>query len=588
MASAKQGNFFERHVEKMVLGVFILVLLYAIGHWAGSSPRTLKVPGGQEVAPEQVDAELLREAQNAKQWKDRQEVPRLVPPDPAEFDALMNQPFGSSVAVTDLGSPVAVIEQKDEAVLPDLRAELASLAQVIPAPDKPRFSAERVLPMVESPEDVALVTVESVYPWGELFKNWSGLLAKVGLPATPIVADVQVQREELLPDGSWGNTTIVQTVRVLTDTQNKSVLVRRDSYVPPVPPFTGENGDAVRQAMAQLSQTAYQQFLLQPEYFYVWWGPKSEWVPWQIYLPKTPVSEAAEAPAEMRTIPGAEVRPVAPSPTPAPPPVRRRVPAPVQDLPSDMGMPPPGYEPPYGPPYGTPRPTAPRPVTPAPVVGPRATAAMEPPTPPAVPDLSKQIENGQVLVWAHDTSIDPRKTYRYRLQVAFLNPLLGLPLKAKTDADARTATVLSPFGPWSNPVSIPKATQMFLTGANPMDGSVKVTIFARSFGQGVQANFTVRRGEPVGGVRKVKVINPVSGVEQEVQVDFSTGAVAADFDFNKPVLKGNFSTTTVEMVYLDEQGRLQSRNSAADESSDTYKKLRDETQRAVMRGPTER
>jgi hypothetical protein len=62
-------------------------------------------------------------------------------------------------------------------------------------------------------------------------------------------------------------------------------------------------------------------------------------------------------------------------------------------------------------------------------------------------------------------------------------------------------------------------------------------------------------------------------------VDFTTGAIAVDFDFEKVIPRRDFARSTVEMVYLDDRGVLGTRNRVADEESREYKDWSEVTSR---------
>ncbi len=109
-----------------------------------------------------------------------------------------------------------------------------------------------------------------------------------------------------------------------------------------------------------------------------------------------------------------------------------------------------------------------------------------------------------------------------------------------------------------------------------------VTVFTRSLGQWVSSQFKVGPGDYIGNlVEKVRVVNPVSGGMTTTKVDFSTGAQVVGLDFEKPYRRrsSRFGTTT-EMVYLDENNQLQTRDRRSDDQSERLKKLKKEVRSA--------
>ena len=104
---------------------------------------------------------------------------------------------------------------------------------------------------------------------------------------------------------------------------------------------------------------------------------------------------------------------------------------------------------------------------------------------------------------------------------------------------------------------------------------VRVEVFARTKGQWVSERFRVFEGQEIGRKSNVKVMNP-DGTPESGEIDFSTSAVAVHFQFDKSFGKSN----PVEMVYLNEKGRLKTRIRSADQDSPRYKQLQKEAQSA--------
>jgi hypothetical protein len=220
--------------------------------------------------------------------------------------------------------------------------------------------------------------------------------------------------------------------------------------------------------------------------------------------------------------------------------------------------------------------TLPRELQPdVPVITRRVTARAVEEVP--VPPLREQQDVGKVLVWFHDTVLEEMKVYRYRVQLELVNPLLTWVDQTRTPEDAKTATIKTPWSGWSKEVSVPKSTAFFLTGADPHRGEARVTVFTRSLGEPVRGEFYVKPGDPIGKEKQMEVMNPVEGMATPQTVNFFTGAIAVDFDFDKSVVIYNLRRSTVEMFYLDEKGILKSRIHSADEGSKEYRDWIDAT-----------
>jgi hypothetical protein len=163
--------------------------------------------------------------------------------------------------------------------------------------------------------------------------------------------------------------------------------------------------------------------------------------------------------------------------------------------------------------FGPGRPiTLPRPVPPPPAPGPAGPATVE--------SLKKDLENlssqwlelvppphglkpdeppAPTHLVAYDLTVKPGQTYRYRVQVAMLNPYF---LKAQLpDKERRiyfkVLGLVSNPGAWSDPVAITQRSQFFLSRVDPQSATFVVRYIHAGIWQMTTA--TVRRGHPVVG-----------------------------------------------------------------------------------------
>jgi hypothetical protein len=90
--------------------------------------------------------------------------------------------------------------------------------------------------------------------------------------------------------------------------------------------------------------------------------------------------------------------------------------------------------------------------------------------------------------------------------------------------------------------------------------SVYVTVSTVRWGHLLDKKFTVRRGDPIGAEVEMTLERP-SGKREKTKVDFKTGAVAVDFEFNRKIRVPNSTivNTTTELLYLDAEGTLRCR-----------------------------
>ncbi len=577
MAKSRAIEIIEQHLEKLVLGVCLLFLLFAIGYWGLASHRRVELPGaaGKKASPMEVDQQL-RDLARSVQTEVEAKKPHVPPPaDYVEQFRLLTagRTQGKPPSMGDFGVPAQAIGTAEG---PELsKIDLKELLDVMPVPSKPLVKAVRVLPnnwMTGTSADEMVAHVLSIYPWQPLNEVWKGKLRNSGVPSIPTAIGLAAQVEELLPDGNWSPPRDVTTVfEPAKDAQGSPVLP------PEVPAYDGTNAGYLAHLRWAMSEPTWQGYILQPSYWQVWW-PGHGWTDWRVNLPDNEVTRQAAAAATGGTAVGAG--PGVPSPT-------------------LTAIPKPGFMP------GAPRGGRGRyedetltdedrrgVLRPPPVLSPARRGAPTPlseqiPAPqlPTVPDIRDQMQGGKVLVWFHDNSLQPLKVYRYRLGVKFLNPLLGFDNAVKEPSFAQTPAVTTPFSEWSDPVEVPQPTEFFLVGASELEGKVtgRVTVFTRSTGQQVKDRFSIVPGQSIGRVKEILLTNPADGSVGRVPVDFSTGDIAVEIRLTPGAAGGR---TVVEMLFLDEKGRLLTKmdiNSLArnDREYQRYKEL--EAQEKVTR-----
>ena len=191
--------------------------------------------------------------------------------------------------------------------------------------------------------------------------------------------------------------------------------------------------------------------------------------------------------------------------------------------------------------------------------------AVAPPAEPGAADASRtspaapqEANTGILTMHFHDTGVAVERKYQYRTRLTLVSPLLTQDEAVKDAPDAVEPFVTSQWSEWSAEVSIARTARFFVTGAFAGKKQLTVTVFTQSLGQWVSQKFSIRAGEPIGGVENKVVVNPATAKEVAMDVNFSTGAVAVDLDFAKQILsRTGRLRPTQELVYL-ENGRLMS------------------------------
>jgi hypothetical protein len=192
-----------------------------------------------------------------------------------------------------------------------------------------------------------------------------------------------------------------------------------------------------------------------------------------------------------------------------------------------------------------------------PAAGEMAPAGTDPAAQAPIPtgEFDPSKFNQPTLVWVHDFSVTPGKTYKYKLRYRIRNPLFGVTNAAKNPQDANVFALISKDSDWSKPVTVPAKTNFFVA-RNIVVGATSVQFEVFHWENGVQHStfFTVSPGDTIGA--------PKDGV------DYSTDWTLVGFQ-NDP------RSGTVQILLVDQSGTMTTRSSQADQANPLYKTLKD-------------
>lgn len=306
-------NFFELHVEKIVLGVVGAYLLAMVWLYLISSPNRVEFDG-RMVGPGELDSAILSQAEQLDQ-----RIRNLKPQDievPDFSNQLRRQHESGLFAPVDGAPPLASTVRRSvpfgaPIVVPGIEAvagrpggtTVASITPLKPAPPIIETGRSMVIATQASFEDTGR-TEESrptpvEKPWVTVAtyfdrKAQQDALVSAGYPqyrARVYVTGVDVQRQELRADGAWSDWQ---------DVQPSSSMPRVNIPSPVIDEATGSirNRDEIDRVFDIVQ--ANQHRILQPAFFAIDAG--DEWVtpPLEGYEPE---EEEAEAPPRPRPPP---------------------------------------------------------------------------------------------------------------------------------------------------------------------------------------------------------------------------------------------------------------------------------------------
>ncbi|MGB9625946.1 MAG: hypothetical protein ACPMAQ_13915 [Phycisphaerae bacterium] len=172
--------------------------------------------------------------------------------------------------------------------------------------------------------------------------------------------------------------------------------------------------------------------------------------------------------------------------------------------------------------------------------------------------------------WAHDLSAEPGRTYRYRLRIDVLNLYSMFPRDLADPHDAEKTILASDWSEWSDPVTVQPDTIFFLSQANPTEGATgTATVNLYKWVAGEWHNLPRK---------KFEVGQPIACDDRKAgQVDTRMTLVEVAADVKRPVCikprrDGSFDIRPDEvvqvMVVAGPDGELCERNTAQDRNDE--------------------
>jgi len=117
-----------------------------------------------------------------------------------------------------------------------------------------------------------------------------------------------------------------------------------------------------------------------------------------------------------------------------------------------------------------------------------------------------------LVFWAHDDTIEPRKSYRYRVRLGVFNPVAGTNQLSEQDLSRKNEVVLwSGFSDITEPVEIPGRLYFFAKHIREAAKVVTVQVSKYVMGYWRSEDFTVSQGEVIGGVIENESARPEIG-----------------------------------------------------------------------------
>lgn len=548
----KGSNFFEANAEKIVIGIVALacVWLFVTRLILGSDHIKYE---GKKFGPGQIDQYVYEKAKTLGN-KLRQ------PPEPApqreekarDLAALLNSAISNIDASVYPPIPpyttTELIEKRRYALpkinkLEDIKLEHIRAVAYVPVEE---LSEQKKYEAVQTePNDLDLVTIEANFDLERLFDNFYECFAGSAVQqswrdpclAKPVFAAVKLERQQLLPDGSWSDWQSVPRSK----TESHRVTLRIIEDIEKLPP----GGLKVR--LLQFDNPFIQRELLQPAAYSIA-SAQEEWFPPSLhknYLQKTREKfaqekrEAREKAKEERDREREQAK-------------TERISKRIEDKKSavDTGLSATDRTYDTGTTTTT---TTTRTTTKQKRLERLKEREQQKQTPetPTMPtqqqkspmaEIYEEFENTLIkpdtdfaklrknlTIWSLDDTVEPGKTYRYQMRIGVFNPLAGTDQFEDQYKDMKDKVILwSEFSEPTSTVDIPKVLYFFATKVQEAAKYVEVAVFRYVLGYWYTKSFSVRPGEIIGKIAKYQFKETETDISAPEWIDYTTGALMVD------------------------------------------------------------
>ena len=133
------------------------------------------------------------------------------------------------------------------------------------------------------------------------------------------------------------------------------------------------------------------------------------------------------------------------------------------------------------------------------------------------------------MFWAHDDTVEPRKSYRYRMRLGVFNPIAGTNQFIEQDKSLKNKVILwSEFSDATGTVDIPGTLYFFPREIQEAAKTVTVTACRYVLGYWYCKDFMVKAGETIGNVVGLEPLESQEQLTVPEQIDYTTGAVLID------------------------------------------------------------
>jgi hypothetical protein len=555
----KKGNFVELYIDKVVLGVAIVISLILLWIFVLSGPYSVEYEG-KKLTPSQIDPYIKRQTANlqdmlnepveVKNYEGQQYIDRFLSVLECPISGISNNvyyplpPHGVQIRTDNPVYEVPQVGLVENPMAEAIRSVVHVPTEIVDV--KMPYSG-----VLTELGDIDLVTVQASFDVAGLYKDFQNSFSgprvrsdwRDNRLAKPVFAAVELQRRNLLDKGKWSEWSVVPRSKV---EHLSSLLV--------VPESAKELSFGINFMMDQFKTFEMQRELLQPE-SYEFATNSNEWLPPEYHKDLSDIlkRERAEAKRQEREQKKAERE------------TARRQAKQENSRQGGVGGAAGGIMRGMG---GATRPGTQRGQSRSrqPRGGRTQTNKQEQQRKAALAKAKKEeksvkgifdefekclieentklnMKRDPLVFWSYDDTVESGQTYQYRIRLGVFNPIAGMDWFVNEQKDLLDQVVLwSEFSDLTEPISIPRMMQLFpIDVAKDDERLVTIKVAKFHHGKWKSHDFTVGPGQEIGHLVEKNPEEEDENKESEDtrgpddqnlqvsnEIDFSTGAVLVD------------------------------------------------------------
>ncbi len=180
-------------------------------------------------------------------------------------------------------------------------------------------------------------------------------------------------------------------------------------------------------------------------------------------------------------------------------------------------------------------------------------------------------------IWAHDLTVQPGRTYRYRLRALVYNPLFQ---KRRLMDDQRETyfhklSLESQPSDWTDPIDVDPEHWFFAVKGSERSSTATIEVWRVFDGRPRVQEFEVTPGDTIGGQIPIDTAEPSANLDLRVE--------SMVVDIVRSVAGAGFDSDSLGVLYIDlATNELHTRNIAADQASPIRARLREQAEAVTV------